>query len=153
MSGQSASLPVAVVVAGGLIGAGLFFGLRSRPASPVASPSAPTNGPASADVPVPMAESQGSVMADVSKALRAQRPRIVAECWEPAAKRQPEPAVMKIVYSFSFDAQGQQLARGISVERSTARADVTSCLSTALHPLTIPPPGAPMSVDVPFALP
>jgi hypothetical protein len=156
VSGQSASIPVAIVVAGGFIGGGLFFGLRaSRPAPPVPSVNATASGASSAGVPEPTAEpsSAAKVLADATAALEAQRPRIVVECWQASAKRQPEPGIMHVVYTFSFNAQGQQLARGISVDRATGRPDVTSCLSTAVHPVTIPPPGAPVSVDVPFTLP
>jgi hypothetical protein len=113
------------------------------------------NATASAGAPEPTAEpsSPAKVLADATAALEAQRSRVVVECWQASAKRQAEPAVMHVVYSFTFNAQGQQLARGISVDRTTGRPDVTSCLSTAVHPLTIPPPGAGVSVDVPFTLP
>ncbi len=151
MSSQGPAVPAAIVVAGGLIAGGVYFGLRSsRPALP----SPPASEAALQSPPTPPVEvSRAQVLADATAALEAQRTRVVADCWQPAAKAQGEPATMQLVYTFTFNAQGQQLARGVSVDRATGRPDVATCLSTAVHPLTIPAPGAPVSVDVPFRLP
>ena len=60
---------------------------------------------------------------------------------------------MKVTYNFTFDAQGNQLARGMMVDRATGRADVTTCLNGAVLTIHVPPPGASVAVDVPFTLP
>jgi hypothetical protein len=148
VSSPSQAVPVAIVVAGALIGGGLFFGLRaSRPEIPTTATSQSPPPP-----PAPVA-SRDKVLADVNAALEEQRARVVADCWQPAVKVKPEPPTMQVVYTYTFTAQGMQMARGIGVDRATSRPDVVTCLSTAVHPLTIPPPGAPVTVDVTFRLP
>ena len=149
MSDRSLATPVAIVIAGALVGAGLFLGLRAAHPPAPAQSTAPAAGEPSPAVEV----SSAKVVADAIAALETQRARILAECWQPSVKEQPEPATMSLVYSFTFDPKGDQRARGIVVDRATGRPDVTTCLTRTVAPLKIPPPGAVVSVDVPFRLP
>jgi len=157
----SFATPAAIVIAGALVGAGVYFGgRRGAETPPRDSPSAPAPAldPPRASPPAPppvapLPADKARVAADAAAALDEQRATLVEKCWAPSARAQPTPPSMKLTYNFTFDAQGNQLARGVTLDRATARADVTSCLNGAVLPIHVPPPGASVAVDVPFALP
>lgn len=160
MSNQSSSLPAAIVIAGALVGAGLFFGLRARapeavPAPPISStPPAPvTPGAAPQPTPAPAQADEKKVARDAIAALEAQRATLAQACWEPSARAKPSPAYIDYVVDVTFDATGNQITRAFSEERRTARADVTACISAKIAPLKVPPPGANVRVEIPFRLP
>jgi hypothetical protein len=139
-------LALAVVVAGALIGGGLFgglyFGLRggrgvdSAPAAPPPPPGPP-----------PTFREHASENAQ--QALEKYRPAIVAAC-APALQQK-----MVIGFSLAFNAEGKEVARGVSDDRaapgSTAVAD---CIRDRFPMgLSIPPPGVPLSFNLPLTLP
>ena len=158
------STPTAILIGCAMIAVGLFFGLRrderelppapSPKASlaPAAPPAPPPKEAPPAPPPVPSAP-RDELVRQASKALDAQRPQLVARCWKPALVKQAQPATAKFVFIYTFDAQGQQIGRGVAEDRATARPDLTACILGMLQPLSIQPPGANVQVEVPFTLP
>jgi hypothetical protein len=134
----------AIVIAGALIGMGLYFGLRSRdratpPARSTASPSPPA---------APRLNTEGFAAA----AVEYHRAELVKRCWEPQrAGGQSNPARMTLDITFGPD--GTQLARGVLEERGAAPPEMTSCVQRILPPLQVPPPGASVRVALPLTLP
>src|SRR5262245_5256677 len=109
MQRQDRMLPAAILGAGALIGAGLFFGLRqSRPAVPAAGsflPDRPEAG-ATIQVPEPSAELRARVAGQVLEALEKDRARLVQTCWSPSAAKSGDPARETFRFRFAFNAQG-----------------------------------------------
>jgi hypothetical protein len=87
------------------------------------------------------------------KAIEAQREAMVEHCWNPSVAKQPTPPSMKLVWNFSFDANGAQIIRGVREDRATMRPNVRQCVEDLLQPIQIPPPGAGVYIEVPFTLP
>ncbi len=168
------STQTAILIAGGLIAAGLFFGLRrqeapSPPAPSVAGPPVPAGPPAAlhtgsvqsaSPVLAPPAQAGPaseavvtSATAAAQKALEAHRADIVEKCVTPSIAKKPDPPRVKYSFNVTFDPQGKQIARGMEEDRAMFRADVGVCLASALPPLQIPPPGVAVKVDVDWILP
>jgi hypothetical protein len=166
---KNLATPLAIIIAGALVGTGVFFGLRQReaprgaPPSSVAVEAAPAGtARAPAEPPAPLRPSpapnaptvsRDKVARDAAAALEAQRRDLGRKCWEPAVSLHPTSKSTKWVFNLSFDAEGNQTVRGVAEDRPTSRPDVTVCVLAALQPLKIPPPGAPAYVEVPFSLP
>jgi hypothetical protein len=98
-------------------------------------------------------ELKSTVAKQAAKALEAEREELVKACWEPAVKASPEPPKAKYIYNVSFDADGKEIARGVSETREMSRSDVAQCLRDRPLSLRIPPPGVNVGVDVTFILP
>lgn len=168
---RALSTPTAIMISGSLIAVAVFFGLRSRPSPPSPADSRPPSSPAPDAPAVPpstaretapdRAPSQAApappsselVAAQLTKALEAQRKTLFERCWAPAVAQEPAPPMMKLFINVSFDANGQQVIRGVREDRETARPEVRQCVSDALKPLQIPPPGAGVFAEVPFTFP
>jgi hypothetical protein len=176
MRQESLYLPAAIVIGCGLIGAGLYFGLRSSgaPQGPstqqpppvvLTSPPADTGGAMAA----PPAPTQPSVAmgtgatADVRRrveqaataAIEAEKKsKFIPQCWEPAIKKNPDPPRSKHFFSLSFDAEGRENVRGVNDIRGESRGDVSVCLQSLPMGIRItPPPGVPIAVQVPIEFP
>ena len=173
-------LPASIVLGCALIGAGLYFGLRrdDAPAAPPATPSiattasiasedaaAPAVAPPSPPPPAadgatpPVASTAGEVdrtkaTAEAQKAVAAWKKQLVPKCWAPMVAKAPEPATSKYSLQIAFDADGKEVGRGVSELRGTpSRADVADCLRSEKLGLSIPAPGAPITVEVELAFP
>ncbi len=91
--------------------------------------------------------------------LGTRRPRVlqlaefVERCWNPSAARQPEPRQIPLRFVLGFDAAGRLAASGIVEDRESYRSDVALCLRGIDLVFTIPAPGLPLQVEVPFTLP
>ena len=129
----------AIVIAGALIGVGLYFGLRSRNGS-VAPPRAPT--------------ATSNAERFTAALLELHRPELVKRCWEPtrgAAAAEQSPARMTIDVTFGPD--GTQRARGFLEERGASRPEVTACVQRTLPLLRIPAQGVSVRVELSLTLP
>lgn len=149
---QSTQIASAIIIAGALIAAGLYFGLREmRPsaASPAPAPSTPREEPV-AQRPV-TTPAQAPFLVDAL--LNMHRPRLREQCFEPSRRKNAEPPESRFTLQFTFNAEGQEIGRGILEERGTSRPDVTECLTRELPQLRIPPAGLPVRVDADFQLP
>lgn len=166
-------LPGAVVLGAGLIGAGLFFGLRARPVEPppppAASAPAPPATPSAPPVvlapppgipgvgltpPAVPAEVQARAEEAAQKALlQYKKDTLVPACWAPAVKARPEPPKAQYKISIAFGPDGKEAGRGWHELREASREDVASCLQKQPMGLSIPPPGVPVSLLLPVDFP
>ncbi|AUX45071.1 hypothetical protein SOCE26_065520 [Sorangium cellulosum] len=167
--GRQLSTSTAILLGSAMIAAAVYLGLRHGPSArdpeahdpaarrderaPGADAPAPGATPAPSATPARSATPRDEVARRAAEALEAHRAALMQRCYTPAIAAQPERPVVKYVFNITFDAQGRQVARGVIEDRETARPEVTACLGTALPPLSIPPPGARVRVDVPFSLP
>jgi hypothetical protein len=168
-----------VVLAGAFVGAGLFFGLRDRPSGSAPSredasirqtasapgagarelPARPSGGAEIAPPPAPRApdlpspELQSQVQEQAAESLRALRTRIVKECWEPSVKKEAAPARMTLQLRFLFDAKGQVIGSAVNDPEERSRLDVSQCIREMKLPLTVPPPGQTVGVQVELTMP
>jgi len=165
--------PVAILAAGALIGLGLFFGLRreadgpapSVPATLVPSasttPSLPlgpgpiqtatsqtaTSQPLAPTATATTAVDKKAIAAELKTALDQHKKMIVEQCVAPSLAKKPTPDHVNLSFNISVDANGKQVARGVSEDRETSRADVTQCVQSRLPALSIAPPGAAVFVE------
>lgn len=167
-------LPGAIVVGAGLIGAGLYFGLRARPAPAPSVASAPAavapppaaSAPAASPPPMPPipgmgfvppsvpAELQAKAEADARDAVaRYKKDVLVPQCWLPAVKARPDPPRVQVTMSLAFGLDGAQIGLGLMETRGATREDVISCIRSQPMSLRIPPPGVPVNLLVPLELP
>lgn len=167
------STQASVLLAGVLIAAGLFFGLRGR--EPAPSPTLPkeslvsssganivhTTPPSQAPAPPlipplqPAAEvDRAAIVAAATKELERHRAEVVKKCVKPALEKQPEPKHIKLSINITFDAQGQQIMRGALEDRETMREGVSMCAMGLVPPLKLPmAPGASVGIEIPWVLP
>ncbi len=142
-------VPLAIVIAGIAIAAGLYFGLRApagAPASPVAVP-VPV---APALVPVP--SSVEVVREQAVEALSYQRGELRDRCFRAALAGQPG-LTMQLMFNVTFDALGQQIMRGVVETPGTSTPALTACIQEQMAPLRVPPPGRTVQVEVPLRFP
>lgn len=147
--------PISIVLAGSLIGVGLFFGLRERGHSPSEPPVQPgtrrAEGPAAQPRPAPpRAVDPLLARRATEQALEAQRAAIVERCI-PAAARSGTASRLSI--NVTFDASGTQIGRGIIADRGDPRPWLSECATGALPTLRIPAQGYPVALEVVWALP
>jgi hypothetical protein len=144
-------MPVAIVVAGLAIAAGLYFGLRAQApvlpppvvvAPPVVAPVVPPRPVAGADV----------VLRQATEALSYQRATLNDRCFRPALVAKPE-LTMELLFNVTFDAEGRQLARGVVETPGTSTPALTRCIGDLLQPLQVPAPGGTIMVEVPLRFP
>jgi hypothetical protein len=148
----SLATPISILIAGALIAAGLYFGLRGRAGSGTApAPRAAETAASTAPTAPPVAVE--GVARQAAQALAEARAGLAASCWAPAARVKANPPLAKWTFDFTFAADGTQLGRGVSEDRATSRPEVTACVLARLPPLRIPAPGASVRVNVPFELP
>lgn len=169
------SLPVAVVIAGLLVGVGLFFGLQGRtvapaPAAPSAasgsthpatttqSPPAPTSA-SSAQVAVassvePVAAAPAAARrAAATASLEAQRKTIVEQCVKPVLAKTPTLTSVKLTFNVTFAADGSQIGRGVSEDRRASSPEITACVQQKLKPLVTTPSNESLATDIEWTLP
>lgn len=123
------ALPASIVIAGALVGAGLFLGLRTR-AQPAAG--APPD-----------------IDPQVQAALQREKPRILERCWH----GQPPEAHAELFFDVAFAADGSQVALGVQVPRKGQAAAVGKCVQDLVLQLHIDPPGQPAHARVALELP
>lgn len=146
-------MPVAVVVAGLAVAAGLYFGLRAQ-APAVAPVVTPPVAPPVVTPPVPARPVVGAdvVLRQASEALSYQRATLNDRCFRPAVVATPA-LTMELLFNVTFDAEGRQLARGVVETPGTSTPELTRCVSDLLAPLQVPAPGATIMVEVPLRFP
>ncbi len=121
------------------------------PAGAAASPEAAPIGAGA--VPGSPAAPSGELAAAARKALDQRKATFVAKCWTPHAAA-PGPASIHLDFDMTFDANGVEIARGISEDRAASKPEVASCIRLLpFEPLKIPPPGAPAHVVLRLTLP
>jgi hypothetical protein len=160
----SNAVPASIVVAGGLIAAGLFFGLRaSRPELPAPTPERPSVqetpvGPSPVSPAVhpprsttPAVDVDATAIAAATAAVEAAHAAWTASCWDTA-----DTTTLKAgsyVAVLGFGANGKAIVAGVTEIREGSDFDVARCLRTLVPAITIPAPGKPVSVEIPFEIP
>lgn len=86
-------------------------------------------------------------------AVEAQKKKLVEACWEPAGATAKGSEAVTYTINFTFGPDGKQVARGIAEPRGASRPRLVNCMQLALPPVTIPPPGEAIALEVPFTLP
>jgi hypothetical protein len=133
------TIPAAIVIAGGTIAGGVYYGQRER--APIEVAPAP--------VAAPVAVSRELVARQAIEALAYHRPQLLARCYRAISPRRPA----AFTFDVTFDAQGSQVMRGFVEAPGTSTPAITACVTESLPPLMIPPPGAVVMVEVPLQLP
>lgn len=159
---QGISSSTAILVAGAMIGTGLFFGLRGRETTPaltasvVTTPAPETKGRSPEVVP-PAVPSQAGAADEVTKlaaaAIAKHRAVLVEKCWNPSVQTSAAPPKWKATFLYGFDAAGKQLVRGVQEERGGGRPEVTQCVADLLPTLDLGPVAAghqQVPVDIEF---
>jgi hypothetical protein len=118
----------------------------------VEAPAAAAEAPASAPGPV-SPEVVTKATEDATRALEKAKKKLEAACWKPAIAENPEPKRARFIFNLSFDARGQEIARGVTELRDESRADVGQCLRAQPIGLEIPPPGAIIAVSIALEFP
>lgn len=159
-------IPAAIVIAGGSIGVGLYFGLAAQ--APVSSntphplakptPPAPTSSPVPPWAPPPTIAPQSTtevkhVTQAAQAALAELKPKLKRVCWDPAIAETPEPAQARWTWDVTFDTRGVEIARGISDVRGLERADVADCLRRQPLGMRVPAPSRTTRVTLQLELP
>jgi hypothetical protein len=81
------------------------------------------------------------------------RAHIVSRCWRSGGFR-GGPSSTNLTFSVAFDAQGHEIARGITEDRSAPAAEFVGCLrGLEGTTLSIAPPGANVGVTVQMTFP
>ncbi len=156
------SVPLAIVAAGALIGAGLYLGLRGgagavRPARVDWAP-APTPPPLPEPTPTvrasyPPDDLRTSVEAAAAEQLLAAQPALRRACWDPSVARTAAPADLTLQVRITFDAAGRSTAIAVADPPDAARLDVAACVRAAAITLEVPPPGMRVTAALPLRFP
>jgi hypothetical protein len=156
---KNPEIVLAILGAGALIGAGIFFGLRGQPRAaeappPAASPAvtprrAPPSPAQPASAPGPAVSAQEELRAEVER----RRSALLKACWEPAVAKNPEPRSSEQVWNGTIGPEGTPLAFSIQELRGKSRPEVVSCLQDQLASLRLSPRPTATFVELPFKLP
>lgn len=147
------STSTAIVLAGALIGLGLYLGIRRDPLERPAPPAAearvlPVVPPPTAPAPDP-----GRVRRHAEAALAYHRPGLRQACYLPAVAGEAPLPNIAFEFTFTFGPDGVQVMRGVVEMRDASRPAVTACVTAELPPLRIPPPGEIVQVVLPLSFP
>lgn len=136
----SMSTSTAILLGSVIIALSVFFALdRQPPAQPV-TPAAVTPPPAVVVTP------RETVAEQAREAIAYQMMSLRERCPAP-------PGEHKFMFNVTFDAGGIEVAHGISADRRNPKSLLATCLSGAIAPLRVPPPGVTTAVEVPLILP
>jgi hypothetical protein len=137
---RSAAIPVAILLGCGMIAAAIYLGLTHRPSD------VPSHAPvAEVSPPEPLGVVLPRVRAEAEAGLEGQRAAMVSACLGDAG-------LVPLTFSLSFDAQGREIMRGISLA-GTGKDAAAQCLRDRFPPsLHVAAPRMNVSVEVPFQL-
>jgi hypothetical protein len=171
------------IVIGVCLGAGAYFGLRERGGARAGAPvavaasgaplaqagdavaasgdgpgsrgSPPGAGPAAATASdraaMPTDEATDRATLEATAQFESARADLVKKCWVPAASK-PGPATTKFRMHLLLDSQGRQMGRSF-LESGAVKPGVAQCVNVTLASVSVTPPGARLTLDVPLALP
>jgi hypothetical protein len=152
---------MAILMGSVVISLGLYFGLRSaknddQPVGPAVVSS--TNELPIAPAVVPMAKPAPSVdkarvVQQATAELDKHKKSLTEKCLAPSLAKNPNPPNVKYIFNITFNAAGNNIARGVIEDRETSRPEVLQCLDDNFPLVRLPPLGQTVLVDVPFALP
>lgn len=151
------SVPTAILLGSGLIAVSIFLGLRSlAPVPPVITSEPPVVVAVPKPTPVvaaPPVSSTELVKQQASEALAYQRTRLRDVCYRPAvlAVKAELPAAWTL--NVTFDAQGNQLVRGVEEHHGTSTPALTQCIGDTMQALSVPAPGRTIMVEIELRFP
>jgi hypothetical protein len=125
------------------------------PAAAPAAAIAAAESPAAAAErrPQTKAEVVTRAAADTRYELEKLRADMLSRCW-PAAGLTNGQETVRLTFHVAFDAQGREIARGISEDRRAPAGPLARCLrALPAGTLKIPPPGTRLGVKVPIVFP
>jgi hypothetical protein len=130
-----------------------------RPVAPAAVPppaqsvpAAPAPPPRAAPAPV-TPELATRVKTEATEQLELLRPEIVAQCW-PRGGLPKGRTTASVTFNITFDAQGREIARGITEDRRAPAGEFARCLrQLPATALAIAPPGSNVGVSIPVSYP
>ncbi|MHB8872504.1 MAG: hypothetical protein ACYC8T_02350 [Myxococcaceae bacterium] len=126
---------------------------RALPPAPVAVTTAPLPPEPVPSTAPPSPEVMRRANEQAAAALDREHPRFLSQCWKPTPLPGMAPSA-RFTFQIVVDAEGKELARGISEDREEHRAGVGECLrNLPPEPLHIDPPGHTVTLDVPVVLP
>ncbi len=134
------ALPASIVIAGALIGLGLYFGLRTQ--QPLREPIAARVAERPATREVPPEALVNAVLSLHLPALRERCGDLVDPSWQGA----------HVTLDATFDDAGRQLTRSFLEQRGASRPGLSNCLQEALPRLAVPPLGRTARVELPVDL-
>lgn len=167
-------IPASIVIAGALVGAGLFLGLRDRPAdlggpaltgvrpTPLAAATAvaassaaalPEPEPARTPPPGVSPAMQARLDERAAAAVARERPRLVKECWEPSVRKSAAPAALTVPVRFLFDPSGKQIDFAVADVKDASRRDVIECVQKAGLVVVGEPSGEMMATQLSLSFP
>jgi hypothetical protein len=148
------SVPTAILLGSGLIAASIYLGLRSQvPVAPATASEHPVAVPVPAPVVTPPVSSPELVKQQASEALAYQRTRLRDVCYRPAVLVAGAPLPAAWTLNVTFDAQGNQLVRGVEEHLGTSTPELTRCIGEQTQPMTVPAPGRTIMVEIPLSFP
>lgn len=151
------SVPTAILLGSGLIAVSIFFGLRSMaPVPPTIASEPPVAVAAPEPTPVvaaPPVASPGQVQQQASEALAYQRTRLRDVCYRPAVQTAGAALPAAWTFNVTFDAQGNQLVRGMEEQSGTSTPALTQCIGDTLQALSVPAPGRTIMVEIELRFP
>lgn len=160
METKALLIPLSIIVAGTLIGAGLYFGLRATNPNNAAdmhiiAPQALAETKISTQL-APIAALQEQVKRQATALLEEQRAGISSRCW-PKGPDAEAIKPLRYMLNFTFAADGSQITRGAATRDRPVNpglaADITKCVEDVLTPVSVSPPGANIYIETPFQLP
>jgi len=120
--------------------------------APVTRERAPAQAmPAAAAAPTPI-ELRDRTVADAKAGLERLRPRLIQSCWS-GLPFQPSVPSVALRFDLTFDADGREIARSVLDAGREGDPAVAECLRAMDLPLTIPPPGATVAVQIDLTIP
>ena len=143
----SMSTSTAILLGSVIIALSVYVALgRQPPAQPVTPAVEAVTPTIETPPPAVVVTPPETVAAQASEAIAYQLASLRARCPAP-------PGEHKFTFNVTFNAEGIEVAHGISADRRNPKTLLASCLSGALAPLRVPPPGATTAVEVPLNLP
>jgi hypothetical protein len=90
---------------------------------------------------------------DAGEAFEGIRKRVRSDCWDALPDDPEAPDQVDVVLSLSYNADGKVLASGISENRESNRAGLSTCLGPLVHGLDVPAPGSNLSIELSVTIP
>ena len=128
---------------------------RLPPPRPPAAQPSPVAAAAPQSPPDPVAEVVAQVTQQAKVELENLRPRLMSSCW-PSGGLGAGQRSATLTFHMTFDAQGHEIARGISESRRAVRASAEFAKCVRILDgtlLSIPPPGRTVAISIPVSFP
>lgn len=163
--GIPGAIVLGFVLLGMLVGAGVFWGLKTRTETSPRNPAAAVPNSAAVGAPralagpavpaavAPPAPTSDEVQLEVAAQLAAARPAILAKCWDAKAAREQGVVGVRYVLDLTIDPAGTQVMRGMSAGQDASVPSIDTCVGEALPTFTANTGGVTRHFNVTLTLP